>query len=69
MGLQVHQMGGFDKDKATDFLQLEIDNFEPVTVFAVGFPDEQREKTEELIQRKQQSQNRKETSEFVFELS
>lgn len=69
MGLQVHQMAGFDKEKAAVYLNLDTDNFEPVTIFAVGFPDEERELTEELIQRKQQSQNRKKIDDFVFEIS
>jgi nitroreductase len=68
MGLQVHQMGGFDKEKATAFLQLDQENYEPVTVFAVGFADEERPLTDVLTQRKQQSQKRKEIKEFVFEL-
>ncbi len=68
MGLQVHQMGGFDKEKTSEYLKLGSENFEPVTVFAVGFPDNVREHTEDLIQRKKQSQSRKELIEFVFEL-
>lgn len=68
MGLQVHQMGGFDKEKAAEYLKLDIDNFEPVTVFAVGFPDEERPQTEELIKRKSESQTRKNLKDFVFEI-
>ena len=68
MGLQVHQMGGFDKEKTSDYLKLDTENFEPVTVFAVGFPDEKREQAEDTVQRKKQSGSRKEISEFVFEI-
>lgn len=68
MGLQVHQMGGFDKDKAAEYLKLDNDNFEPVTVIAVGFPDEARFLTDDLIQRKKQAETRKEIKDFVFEL-
>lgn len=68
MGLQVHQMGGFDKVKAAEYLKLDNDNFEPVTVIAVGFPDEERPLTDDLIQRKKQSETRKEIKDFVFEL-
>jgi nitroreductase len=68
MGLQVHQMGGFDKGKAAEYLKLDNDNFEPVTVIAVGFPDEERPLTDDLIQRKKQSETRKEIKDFVFEL-
>ncbi|GAB1451985.1 nitroreductase family protein [Draconibacterium sp.] len=68
MGLQVHQMGGFDKGKAAEYLKLDNDNFEPVTVIAVGFPDEERPLTDDLIQRKKQSETRKEIKDFVIEL-
>ncbi len=68
MGLQVHQMGGFDKEKATTFLKLDVENFEPVTVIAVGFPDENRPQTDDMIQRKKQAETRKEIKDFVFEL-
>lgn len=68
MGLQAHQMGGFDKEKATEYLKLNIDNFEPVTVFAVGFPDESEPFSEETLQRIQQHQTRKEIKDFVFEI-
>ena len=68
MGMQVHQMGGFDKEKAAVYLKLDNDNFEPVTVIAVGFPDEEALLTDVLIQRKKQSETRKEIKDFVFEL-
>ena len=68
MGLQIHQMGGFDKEKASEYLQLDSENFEPVTVIAVGFPDEGRPLTEDLIQRKIQAETRKEIDDFVFEI-
>jgi nitroreductase len=68
MGLQVHQMGGFDKEKAATYLHLETEIFEPVTAIAVGFPDENRPQTEELLQRKRQSETRKNQEDFVFEM-
>lgn len=68
MGLQVHQMGGFDTEKASEYLKLDSENFEPVTVIAVGFPDDERPLTEDLILRKKQAETRKEISDFVFEL-
>ena len=68
MGLQVHQMGGFEKDKAAEYLKLDTENFEPVTIFAVGFPDEDRPLTEELIKRRKDSQTRKNPEDFVFEI-
>lgn len=68
MGLQVHQMGGFEKEKAAEYLKLDTENFEPVTVLAVGFPDEERPQTEELNRRKNESQTRKEITDFVFKI-
>lgn len=69
MGLQVHQMGGFDKIKAVEYLHLNIENFEPVTIFAVGFPGEEKPQTEDLLQRKRQSESRKNLNDFVFEMN
>jgi nitroreductase len=68
MGLQVHQMGGFDKDKATEYLNLDNGSFEPVAVIAVGFPDENRPDDDQLLQRRKQSASRKEIKDFVFEV-
>lgn len=68
MGLQVHQMGGFNKEKAAEYLHLNSESFEPVTVIAVGFPDETGPLPEDSKQRVQQHQSRKEQSEFVFQL-
>ncbi|MBN2636438.1 MAG: nitroreductase family protein [Prolixibacteraceae bacterium] len=68
MGLQAHPMGGFDKEKATEFLKLDSENFEPVIMIAVGFPDETKPFSEETLQRIDQHQSRKDIKEFVFQL-
>lgn len=68
MGLQAHPMGGFDKEKAAGYLQLDTENYEPVIMIAVGFPDETVLLSEETKQRMQQHQSRKEQKEFVFKL-
>ncbi len=68
LGFQAHPMGGFDKEKAAEYLKLDTGNYEPVIMMAVGFPDEERPQTEELIQRKHQSETRKKLEEFVFEI-
>jgi len=68
MGLQVHQMGGFDKEKATEYLKLDIENFEPVTAIAVGFPGDPEQLSEELKLRELIPRTRKELEEFVFEM-
>jgi nitroreductase len=68
MGLQTHQMGGFDKKKAAETLQLDVENFEPVTMIAVGFPADESEFTEDDKKRVKQHNTRKEQKEFVFQL-
>jgi len=39
LGLNVHQMGGFDKQQAIDSLRIP-DTHEPVVVLAIGYPGE-----------------------------
>jgi len=68
MGLQAHPMGGFDKEKASQYLKLDTEKYEPLIMIAVGFPDENRPETEDLRNRKIQSQSRKELKDFVFQL-
>lgn len=68
MGFQAHPMGGFDKAKAAEYLKLDIENYEPVIMFAVGFPDETEPFSEETKQRIQQHQTRKKLSDFVFQI-
>ena len=69
MGLQAHPMGGFDKEKATAYLKLDTEKYEPVIMMAVGFPHETEPISEERKQRLEQHQSRKEQKEFVFQLS
>jgi len=68
MGLQVHQMGGFDKEKAMKYLQLENENFEPVTIIAVGFQGDADQLPEDLKMRELLPRKRKNIVEFVTEL-
>lgn len=68
MGLQVHQMGGFDKEKAAKYLQLDTEYFEPVTIIAVGFQGDAEQLPEDLKQREIQPRKRKAITEFVTEL-
>jgi len=68
MGLQVHPMGGFDKEKATEYLRLDTEKYEPVIMIAVGFPDETEPFSEDTKNRIQQHQTRKEINEFVVRL-
>ncbi|MFW6245924.1 MAG: nitroreductase family protein [Tangfeifania sp.] len=69
MGLQIHQMGGFDKEKATAYLNLDIEKYEPVTCIAVGFPGEPDQLPDDLKKRELEPAIRKEQKDFVFRLS
>jgi nitroreductase len=68
MGLQVHQMAGFDKEKAAKYLQLDTEYFEPVVVIAVGFQGDAGQLPEDLKLRELQPRKRKTISEFVTDL-
>lgn len=68
MGLQVHQMGGFDKEKAISYLKLDTESFEPVTCIAAGFPDSANDLSDDLKKRELEPRIRKEQKEFVTKL-
>jgi nitroreductase len=38
LGLNAHQMGGYDKNKLIENLHVPLDEFEPGVVIAVGYP-------------------------------
>lgn len=65
LGLQVRQMGGFDKLKAAELLQLDPLEFEPVTVIAVGYPGNPEQLPEELMKRELQPRLRKSIEEIT----
>ena len=65
MGLAVHQMGGFDQDKARKVFEIP-DGFDPVSVIAVGFPGDSSTLEEPLREREQAARSRKDLGEFVF---
>ena len=69
MGMQAHQMGGFDKEKAIEYLKLDTNDFEPVTCIAVGFPGNPENLSEDSKKRDFQSRKRKDKNEFVIHLS
>lgn len=68
MGLQVRQMGGYDREKAAVYFQLDTEKYELATFIAVGFPGEAELLPAELKSRELQPRVRKEISEFVTEL-
>lgn len=69
MGIQAHQMGGFNKEKAIEYLKLDTNDFEPVTCIAIGFPGNAENLSEDLKKRELQPRTRKNKNEFVIHLS
>lgn len=67
-GLQVHQMGGFDKEKASAYLKLDSENYQPVVMMAIGFPGSPNQLPDDLKKRELETRTRKEQKEFVFRL-
>lgn len=65
LGLAVHQMGGFDADKARQLLSIPVE-FEPVIVFAVGYTDQPGTLPEELRKRELAPRSRKLLKDFVY---
>ncbi len=68
MGLQVRQMGGYDREKAAAYFQLDTEKYELATFIAVGYPGEVEQLPEDLKIRELQPRIRKEINEFVKEL-
>ncbi len=68
MGLQVHQMGGFDKEKARLYLKLAPEIYEPVTFMAVGVPGDPNQLPDDLKKRELEERTRKAPKEMVFKL-
>ncbi|MDJ0597373.1 MAG: nitroreductase family protein [Crocosphaera sp.] len=65
-GLFVHQMGGFDMDKARTLYNIPQD-YEPVAAIAVGYPGNVNQLDEDLQQRELSSRSRKPLTDFVFQ--
>jgi nitroreductase len=64
--LVVHQMAGFDVDKARELLRIP-EGYVPVTVIALGYPGSPDELHPTLRERELAPRVRKPLSEFVFE--
>lgn len=65
LGLSVHQMGGFDRERAHDVLGLPADA-EALTAIAIGYQGELADLPEDLQTRETAARSRKPQSEFVF---
>jgi nitroreductase len=65
LGLAVHQMGGFDPRKLKE-LYPTPEGFDPVVIFAVGYPDQPEILPEDLRKRELAPRSRKPLESFVF---
>jgi nitroreductase len=65
VGLAVHQMGGFDAEKIRQLLSIP-EGFEPVVIFAVGYPSEPADLPEDLKKREQAPRLRRPLQTFVY---
>ena len=65
LGISVHQMAGFDRQKAREAFNLP-DGFDPVTVFTLGYDGEPDTLPGEIREREIGPRVRKPLGEFVF---
>ena len=66
LGLGVHQMGGFDPEKARTALNIP-DGFEAVAVLAIGRPGDASELSRDLQARDSTARSRRPLDELVFD--
>jgi nitroreductase len=64
-GLQVHQMAGFDAEKARQAFAIPAD-WEPVAAMAIGYPGDPAALPEQLRERELAPRTRKPLAEFVM---
>jgi nitroreductase len=65
MGLFVHQMGGFDFEKARLVLDIP-ERFEPAAMIAIGYKGEIEKMSPDLQQRELRKRERRDFDEFVY---
>ncbi len=65
LGLGVHQMGGFHRDKAREVFQIP-EGWEPVAAMAIGYPGDPASLPENLQKREIAPRSRQPLSEFVM---
>jgi nitroreductase len=65
LGLNIHQMGGFDKEKAEQRLRVPTD-YEVVVIMAIGYPGDANALPEPLRLREQAPRTRNRQSVFVY---
>ena len=65
-GLYVHQMGGFDRNRAAELFDLP-EGYEAMTVLALGYLGSPETLPEDLAEREMLPRERKPLNEFVFD--
>ncbi|MCL4831381.1 MAG: nitroreductase family protein [Caldilineaceae bacterium] len=65
-GLHVHQMGGFDREKARIVLEIS-NNFEPAVTIAVGYLGDMNDLPDDLQTREANPRSRRPLQETVFD--
>ncbi len=66
LGLHVHQMGGFDAERARQLFEIP-EGCEPMTVIAIGYLGNVDDLPEDLREREQAPRVRKPVADFVFQ--
>lgn len=64
-GLAVHQMAGFDQEKAREVFKIPS-GWEPVAMMAIGHPGRAEDLPEDLREKEMAARSRKTASEWVF---
>ncbi|MFC2091140.1 nitroreductase family protein [Bacteroidota bacterium] len=67
-GLFVHQMGGYDAEKAMEVFKLSEYQI-PMAVMAIGYKGDKKQLPEEVAKREDKKRERKQVGEFVFNTS
>ncbi|MFU8843174.1 MAG: nitroreductase family protein [Bacteroidales bacterium] len=65
LGLQGHQMAGFDKEKTLKAFSLDPEKYDPVTFIALGYVGDPNALPDDLKESETASRKRKDKSEFV----
>jgi nitroreductase len=65
LGLAVHQMGGFDMERARKDFRIP-EGYEPVAAIAIGYPGDPESLPESLRERASAPRTRRELGDFVF---
>jgi nitroreductase len=65
LGLHVHQMGGFDGEKARELFDIPAD-YEPMTISAIGYFGKVEHLEDDLRERELAPRSRKNLDEFVY---